>query len=120
MGLTNPKWLIGIISLFLMLSILSGILEGAYLGDSELADVRRFTQAPFTEPWAMPGWIVGILSKVLFFDYAFFHGEWAILRYIFFLPIGIGVIISYGALLFQAAVVALRGAVGGIARLLGV
>ena len=100
-----------------MLTLLSGILEGAYLEGDETSTIRDFLRMDWANPLVLPGQLIGNLNKVLWFDYAFFDGEWAILRYIFFLPISIGVVISYGALLVQAAIVAIRGVVGGLARL---
>ena len=119
MGLTNPKWLIGIFMLFAVLTVISGILEGTYLGTEETSLMRDAMSPPLTNIFAMPGWLLRTVPRVIFFDYAFFHGEWRIFKYIFFWPIGIGVMASFCAILIQASIVAIRGVAGGILGFLG-
>jgi len=114
MGLTNPKWLIGIFMLFVVLTLISGVLEGTYLGTEETSLLRRAISPPLERPWALPKWFLDTVPSVLFFQYAFFHGEWRVFQYIFFWPISVGVMVSFGALLIQASIVAIRSVVGGL------
>jgi len=102
--MTNPKWLTGILTLFVILTLFSGLLEGAYLGAGEVSKLRVLMSPDFPPSLA---WFSNVWG-VLWFDYAFFHGSWVIFRYAIFWPITIGLLVSYGALLFQAVVVAFR------------
>lgn len=110
--MTNPKWLIAIATLFVALTLVCGILEGSYLGAGHTSLLAEFIRPPILNPTAMMGWF-GNLWNMLWFDYSMFHGGWAIFKYIFFWPISIGLVVSYGALLVQAAIVA----IGSFARI---
>lgn len=118
MGLTNPKWLIGILTLFIMFTLISGLIEGAYLGPNEVTTLQNFVRPPLTEPGKMWTWLTEHVWDVLWFDYAFFSGGWVIFKYAIFWPISAGILVSYLALLVQAAIVAIRSVVGGITSLL--
>lgn len=118
MGLTNPKWLIGILMAFIVLTLISGVIEGTYIGADEVTTLKDFVRPPLSSPSSMYTWLTETLWTVLWFDYAFFHGGWSIFRYAIFLPVSAGVVISYGAILIQAMIVALRSVAGGVGALL--
>lgn len=118
MGLTNPKWIIGILTLFALLTLISGLIEGTYIGPNEVSTLQTFVRPPLTDPSAMWTWLTVTLWDVLWFDYAFFYGGWSIFKYALFWPISAGIVVSFLALLVQASIVAIRGVVGGLTSLL--
>ena len=71
------KWFAGLAMLFLIMTIASNILEGAFFGASGAETLWSTMSA--ADPRSI---IVGI-GKMLTFDYAFFTGVWVIFRYVF-------------------------------------
>jgi len=104
--MTSPKWLIGILTAFVLLTLLNGILEGVYLGEGTVTRLQTLMSLPTSLAWFSNLW------GVLWFDYSFFHGGWIILKYALFWPISLGLLISYGALLVQSII-------GGLGRIVG-
>ena len=100
------SWLIGITSLFIVLSLISGVIEGVYLGGAE--DTQTVLESLFSPATPSTTTLLGIdvtalaatwnwftaLFGLLFFDYAFFDGEWQIIRWIIFIPVGLATVIS--------------------------
>lgn len=81
------KWFAGLAMLFLIMTIASNIIEGAYFGGSSAQTLWGSMDA--TDPASM----IGGISKMLIFDYAFFTGFWVIFRYLF-LCISIGIFVG--------------------------
>jgi hypothetical protein len=114
--MTNPKWLIGIAAIFALFSLICGVLEGSYLGPNEVGRLAALMTWPGI--MGIPTWI-GNLWSMLWFDYACFHGGWLIIKYVFFWPVSIGLVVSYGALLLPYLVAGARSILSGLAGLLG-
>jgi len=102
----KTSWLIGIFTLFIVLSLISGIIELAYLGGSEnhsnvFSTIFATKIDTSTSIWGTL-WSSLVFTKDLivavwsafWFDYAFFTGQYQIFRWAFFLPVSIGLIVS--------------------------
>jgi len=81
------KWLAGFAMLFLILTITSNIIEGAYLGAGETGTLWS------TMSSSNPLTIIQGIGRMLTFDYAFFTGTWVIFRYLF-ICISVGVFVG--------------------------
>jgi len=93
----NPKWVIGLASAFVLLTIVSFILEGVYgLGSQRL---HTLMNPAFWPPWEAWDYIK-VLWGILWFDYSFFYGNWLIFRYSIFIPISVGLIVALGIEVF--------------------
>jgi len=115
--MTNPKWLIAVLCIFVGCTIWCGVSEGVYLAGTDIAG--RFGYFTTWPGWlGIPGWIINFFG-ILLFDYSFFHGDWVIVRYAIFMPIGIALIVSYGALLLPSILTGLRSLGGVVAGLFG-
>lgn len=88
----GPKWFIFILLGFIGLSLWNGMLEQSYIGASEtgtlatlmsplLAISNDFVGGIWSAVNTTPQWI-GALWTIFWFDYAQFHGEFAIFRII--------------------------------------
>lgn len=105
--MTNPKWLIGIGVAFVLLTLISNVLEGIYLGGVTGTKLQIMISLPFppTLSWLQNLW------AMLWFDYSFFHGGWSIIKYVFFWPVSFGLVVSYGAQLLMAIFEGIRSAI---------
>ena len=103
----KQSWIIGIIFLFLGLQVISGIGEYTVFGDEETTFLSTLMTTPnLTESTGIAGdvfaWIgwggdfIATLWSALWFDYSFFQGQWALVRYIIFIPVSIGFILGIG------------------------
>jgi len=102
----KTSWFIGLFTLFIVLSLLSGIMELAYLGGSEDHSnvISTLMTAQIDTSTGLLGivWSSLVLTKdiivaiwsALWFDYAFFTGQYQIIRWAFFIPLSIGLIVS--------------------------
>lgn len=92
-------------TLFIACSLLSGLLEWQYLGTSQAGVFYRlltdYKEIEFTNPLVAVGTFVSVgweyiktIWAMFWWDYAFFDGYWAILKYAIFYPISIGLIVS--------------------------
>ena len=110
------KWIIGLMTAFVFLSLLSGVMEMQYLGTSDAGILHNIITAPqvtsFNNPLTAPiafasaAWnIAKALWAAFWWDYAFFQGYWVIFKYAIFWPISIGIIIAF--------VLAIRGVPSG-------
>lgn len=101
----KTSWFIGLIMLFVVFSVISGIMEMSYFGGGEASRIHTLltgvqipegvnfigaTIAFITQTWEF----IANLWHMFWFDYAFFQGTWGIVRYIVFLPISIGLIVT--------------------------
>jgi hypothetical protein len=93
----NPKWVIGLASAFVLMTVISGILEGVYgTGATRLQVLISPAFWPPSAAWEY----VKNLWAILTFDYSFFYGSWTIFRYAIFLPITVGLIAALGIEVF--------------------
>lgn len=107
----KTSWIIGIFTMFILLSLISGILEAQYLGGQEdqvdtftkLMSPPSFTSMnPLNVLWTVVtiGWhYLTAFWDMLWFNYAFFTGGWTIIKWIVFFPISIGVVFSFISLI---------------------
>ncbi len=91
--------------LFGILTVISGIVEQTTLGAEEVGVLQAFMDKPeipsFINPvgavWALIniGWdYMQLFWDVLWFNYAFFQGQWLYVKYLVFMPVSISVIAS--------------------------
>lgn len=101
----STKWLIGLIMLWGMFTVIAGICEQSTYGATEVGLVQQLmTQPEFTSTFGVLGdaytamsWAgneIKVLWNMFWFNYPFFEGQWQTIRYIVFMPVSIGVIIS--------------------------
>ena len=67
----NPKWLIGLAMLFLMISFVCLLMEDSYLGDYEISRLNAIMSSGFNISGIVA--IAGQAWPMLTWDYAFFH-----------------------------------------------
>jgi len=104
------KWFAGLAMLFLIMTIASNIIEGAYLGGSSTATLWSGMSA------ADPMSIITGIGKMLSFDYAFFTGTWVIFRWVF-ICISVGIFV--GLLLQMPLWMVVACGIVGVGVLLG-
>jgi hypothetical protein len=107
----NPKWLMGVVILYLILAVWSGILEGSYLTSNQtsvLDDLMSPEQLSYSNPVAaissvfvIAGKTIHALWTILVWDFAQFNGDFAVFR-LPLIALSIGIII--------AIVISVRGA----------
>jgi len=93
----NAKWIIGLGTAFVLMTVLSMILEGVYGTGSTV--LGSFLSPVFWPPSAAWGYVKAIWA-ILMFDYSFFYGHWVIFRYAIFIPISAGLIVALGIEVF--------------------
>jgi len=102
----KTSWIIGLWMLFIGGALLSGILEMQYLGGSEdvsgvfnrMMSVPSLSNLNFLE---VAGAVIGIIWDwvqafwdMLWWDYAFFHDNWAIFKWMLCYPLSIAMVVS--------------------------
>lgn len=90
--------------LFVAMQIISGICEMTYISAGSIGRLQALMQPDvpaFSNPigavvaYVTVAWdYIQNLWGIFWFDYPFFTGSWAILRYALFIPISVGVIVS--------------------------
>lgn len=101
----KSSWIIGIMVLYVALAIISGMVEMTTpLGVDEVSRIKVLmspTAPAYTDPLgAIFAYItftwdyIANLWGIFWFDYAFFSGGWVYVRYLLFIPVSIGVIVS--------------------------
>ena len=101
----HPKWIIFFITSFVLMTVLSGIIEMSYFGVSEQGTLQsilnEFSKLAFNNPVVgLASILIGfwnvlrLLFIALIWDYSFFTGQWQIVKYAFFFPISIGFVVS--------------------------
>jgi hypothetical protein len=115
--MTNTKWLAAVLTLFVVCTLWCGVCEGSYLAGTNVASRLQYFM---TWPgWTgLLGWVVNFFG-ILLFDYSFFHGDWLIVKYALFMPLGVAMIVSYAALLVPYLLTAVRSLAGVAASFLG-
>jgi len=99
-----------LITLYVVGTMLSGIMEQTYFGGTEAARLTvLMTEPSFSSSFGFLGttvmlvdfaweWLVNLWS-MLWWDYAFFQGQWLILKYAIFIPISIKIITGVVAMM---------------------
>jgi uncharacterized membrane-anchored protein YitT (DUF2179 family) len=91
-------------TVFIVLTILSGILEMTYVGTSEQNTLSQAVRTLGSLKWDIiriipsaviaAGVVVRLIFAALFWDYSFWTGTWNIVRWAFFFPISVGFVFS--------------------------
>ena len=103
----SPKWLIGVLIMFLMCTLFSGIMEMTYLGADEASVFDRLLfvevlttgsawegiQNVFAGIFTAPMQFMDALWDVFTFDYAMYTGDYIIVRFLL-LTITISLVVS--------------------------
>ena len=94
----STKWIVGLILLFVLGSLIAGVCEMQYLGGhySSADDPIAVLEQLFS--WS--GWI-NALPDLLWWNYAMFEGNLAIMRYILLIPISLGTLYGIFTLLIS-------------------
>lgn len=99
-----------VVMLWVILTFVSGVCEMEYVGTSEISRLQVLMTAPtFTETASVLGvvtsfvdfawdWFVNLFG-ILTWDFAFFQGQWQIVKYIMFIPVSIGLIAAIVAMI---------------------
>lgn len=83
----DSKWIIAGVFIFVIMTLLAGVVEGASINEGTTTFQDLLNPSLSSEYY-------NTLKTVFTFDYPFFTGGWEILRWVVFLPLGIGVSIS--------------------------
>ena len=99
----NPKWIILVVSIWIVLGLIGGIMEGAYMGSGEESTLNSLMTSQVMTSTTLWGRISGVftdgqawgaLVKLVTFDLAMFEGGWAIFQWIFFFPMAIALVLT--------------------------
>ena len=108
-----PKagWIIGIVMAFVLMTIVASICElTAPLSATAVSRIDVLMNPGLTN---VTGWL-GNLWGMLWFDYPFFSGTWLLAKYIFFMPISVGISVVLAVTIAQL----LATAIGSVGRVL--
>ena len=100
----SAKWLIGFFMLYVICAIVSLMMEAQQLGASEAStlyiiltpDIPAYSNpigAIFAYISVAPAYLDALWS-IFWWDYSFFEGSWQLVRYILFLPLSGGLVVS--------------------------
>jgi hypothetical protein len=100
----KTSWFIGMVMLFMVLSVIANICEMNYLGAGEVSTMQKLMQ-PDIPAYSNPvGAVVAYITvawdyikelwAIFWFDYPFFTGSMQLVRMAIFMPVSIGIIIS--------------------------
>lgn len=111
----NNNFVIFIITVWILLAIVGGIGEGAYLGNTDTGTIYNVTH--FSAK-TLPA-----LFNMFTFHFSMFQGAWVIFQWIFFLPLSVAlvlVMLSAGGWIgaFTAGVLAISGLVSFLSQIL--
>lgn len=93
--MSNPKWLIFIVSVWITIMILGTIMEAAWVGKGETSIMNTLQTLPvFVENGSVIGAVIdpsswGALYSMMTLNFAFFDESTEIIRWIVFLPLAI-------------------------------
>jgi len=97
------KWVVLVTSIWILLALLGGVMEGAYLTGGEQSTLNTIMSSKVMTSTTIWGRIAGVftdgafwnaLFSMLMFDFAMFEGEWVILQWVFFLPILVAFVVT--------------------------
>ena len=103
----STKWLIGLLLMWGVMTLISGVLESTTLGENEVGILQGLMTSPTVTSstdflGAATSWInygtnfIGNLWDVFWFNYSFFQGQWLIVKYVIFMPISVALAFSIG------------------------
>ncbi len=108
-------WFIGFLMLFVICSIISGIAEQTVIGAGEMTKMQTLMTMPNTTSLSTIGAVfayidyskdvIAVLWDMFWWNYSFLQGEWLYAKYLLFMPISIGMALTF--------VLAIRGTGGG-------
>lgn len=126
----GPKYVQGCLFAFTLLTIISAVFDGAYLGNDDYGVIQTLTQwttrdfSLFTVPMVLGSFILS-LPQLLTWDYAFLHSLGPIgmlLRFVLSVTISIGFVWGFFSVLFPImanfVLAILRGITGLVSRFL--
>jgi len=103
------KWLVLVVSIWILLALLGGIMEGAYLEGDEQGTLNTLMSSRVMTSTTFLGRIAGIftdgafwgaLFSILTFQFAMFTGPWVMLQWVFFLPLAVATVVTILLALF--------------------
>ena len=100
----STKWLIGFIMLFVICTISSLLIEAQQFGDSQTSHLYILLSPDIPSFWNPIGAAIAYVTvawnylqalwDMFWFDYSFFEGSWQLVRFIVFVPISVGLVVS--------------------------
>ena len=102
--LMATKWLIGMVTLWIICTVISLFLEAQQYGSSEVATLYTLLTPDIPSFWNPIGaaiayitvaWdYISVFWSMFWWDYSFFTGGWELVRFILFIPLSAGIIVS--------------------------
>ena len=100
----STKWLIGLATLWMICTITSLFLEAQQYGTGQLTTLYALLSPDFPSLSNPIGLIIAVISvapeyldylwDLLWWNYSFFTGGWEIVKYVFFFPLSVGLVVS--------------------------
>ena len=99
----SPKWIILVVSIWVVLGLIGGVMEGAYMGHGEHSTLNRLVTSQVMSSTTLWGRISGVftdgdfwgaLAKLITFDLAMFVGAWEIFKWILFFPLTVALVLT--------------------------
>lgn len=101
----KPGWIIGFVMAFVIMTMIATICESSVIGPGDMTKLQQLMQPNFPD-YKIPiiGPFIGFISvawdyiKILWgmfwWDYPYFEGAWGIARFVFFIPVSIGMVVT--------------------------
>lgn len=100
------KWLIGIIMIYVIGTLVCGVIEMTYLTqgatDTMFGLMTNIKGISFSNPLTaltdllLDLWyITQLIFSIIIWDFSFFEGEYAIIKYVIFLPLSVSFFVSF-------------------------
>jgi hypothetical protein len=109
----SAKMIIFVVFLFTVGTLVSLIIEGTYMGSGEEWDVMQSLTGyssinvagggGLSMPKMCYGFVMHGIPKILFWDYSFLTGGFALVKWILLYPISAGIVYAMGLLIFNIA-----------------
>lgn len=102
----QTKWIVFLVAIYLFGVLFGGMIEGTYLGDDdaslleEVIGVDSYSVMGISIPKPSTAWLTS-LGKMMLWDFAFFKdvdgtpNEWAIIKWLLFIPISLGLMVTF-------------------------
>ena len=103
----SPKWFIFLIIAFVALTFVSSLIERSYA----TAITATYLDTLFHPNWANPMGYLRAIWGAVSFDYSFWVGSWAYVRYI-----GMGISLGIGVAFVMQIANMIFGGIGGVLR----
>jgi hypothetical protein len=100
------KWLVGILMIYTIATIICGVIEYSYFSqgdtDSLFSLMNSVQGVSFSNPLTavfdilVSVWtITQVIFNIILWNFSFFAGEYAIIKYVLFWPLSIGFFVSF-------------------------